>query len=133
MAAVAVVFVVTRDDAEGPGSTSSCFVLAFEPRPTPGRSFAASVQTRDGCDDPGEMLGGHYLELREGDRRVAYLQTPDKVFPPDNTSFNSAGALVERPLTFKLPELDDGRYTLCSTFSTEARTNLQACGTFEIQ
>lgn len=113
-----------------PEPTTSCFALSLTP--TSGGLFEASVQPRSGCEDPGELLGGLYLELRKGDRTVAYLETPNKVLPGDNTSFNDAGVLVDRPRPFKLPELSEGRYTVCSRFSTPSRTNQEACSTFEI-
>lgn len=129
--AVVVVFMATRDD-EAPESASSCFVLLLAPTPTSGGSFEASVRPRSGCEDPGELLGGEFLGLRDGDRTVAYLETPDKVHPPDRASTTSAGQRVDRPVFFRLPELNEGRYTLCSTFSTESGTNERACATFEV-
>lgn len=119
-------------DASDAGETTSCFFLSLTPTPTSGGSFEASVQPRSRCEHPGELLGGLYLELREGDRTVAYLETPNKVLPGDNTSFKAAGVLVDSPRPFKLPELNEGRYTLCSTFSTASDTNEKACSTFEI-
>lgn len=119
-------------DASDAGETASCFVLSMTPTPTSGGSFEASVQRRPGCQDQGELLGGLYLKLQEGDRTVAYLQTPNKVLPGDNMEWLAAGRLVDRPAPFKLPELNEGSYTLCSTFSTASDKNQKACVTFQI-
>lgn len=127
-----VLFVVNRDRPAAPEATKSCFVLSLAPTPTSGGSFEASVRRGSGCEGPEELLGGLYLELRSDDRTVAYLETPNKVLPADNTDWKSAGVDVERQQPFKLPKLTEGRYTLCSGFSTESSKNQQACATFEV-
>ena len=127
-----VLFVVSRDRTAAPKATESCFVLSFTPTPTSGGSFEASVGRRSGCEGPEELLGGLYLELRSDDRTVAYLETPDKVLPAGNADFKSAGVDVKRQQPFKLPKLNEGRYTLCSGFSTESNADQQACTTFEV-
>lgn len=138
LAAVAVVvgavvlFVVSRDRTAPPEATESCFALSLTPTPTSGGSFEASVRRGSGCEGPEELLGGLYLELRSDDRTVAYLETPNKVLPADNTDWNSAGVDLERQLPFKLPELNEGRYTLCSEFSTESSKDQRACATFDV-
>lgn len=127
-----VLFVISRDRTVTPEATESCFVLSLTPTPTSGGSFEASVGRRSGCEGPEELLGGLYLELRSDNRTVAYLETPNKVLPAGNTDFKSAGVDVEREQPFKLPKLNEGRYSLCSGFSTKSSTDQQACATFEV-
>lgn len=121
----AIAFAVTRGDDEPEVAVNPCFTLTLVPTPASGEAFEASVEPQPGCAD-GELLGGQYLELRDGEDTIAYLQTPNKVLPADNEQFNAAGALVERPQRFKLPELEEGRYAVCATFTDEPEESVAA-------
>ncbi|MGI8792158.1 MAG: hypothetical protein ACR2H3_03110 [Acidimicrobiales bacterium] len=132
----AVAFALTRGGDDPEASVDPCFTLSLAPTPTSGGSFEATVEARPGCAE-GELLGGKYLELRDDDGTVAYLESPNRVLPAETDSFVAAGYMVEQPQSFKLPELDEGRYAVCANFTDEPERTLdaeqhEACATFEV-
>ena len=127
-------FVVARDGGKAPESTNRCLRLSLQPTPVAGAEFEAAVRPRPGCRDQGELLGGPAVALWDGDRRVGYLVSPDKIVPPDNTDWSGVGHAVDRPLPFRMPRLSDGRYTLCSEFSIGSTADRpdRSCASFVI-